>query len=313
MRFRSLVHRTLGDGNIARLRIAAGAVRAIAATYRSKPTRYPIPVSQIAVALRELGVREGDTLHVHSSNDSLRSASAVPAGVADSGPLAYAIGVISALRETIGPQGTLVMPTDGLPRNVFKFARDLQVFNPRTAPSNRGLITEVFRRSPGALRSEHPWYNVTAQGPGAETLIAEAGQAQPYAMDARSPWWKLVERDAKVALLGVDYEVNSLIHLIEYMHPGEFPESVFIERPLRFRVARADGSIAEIDAKMHCNRYRAGDPTWFQRRLQEKYGVFREGVLGGAPLIVFEARRLYESMLVEMREGRTWYDAIYER
>lgn len=313
MRLRSIIHRTLGDVNIVRLQIAMGAARAIAATFRPNPARYPIPTSQITAALRELGVRDGDTLHVHSSNDSLRNALAAPVDVADPGPLTYAIGVIGALREAVGPQGTLVMPTDGLPRNVFKFARDRQVFNPRTAPSNRGLITEVFRRSPGALRSEHPWYNVTAQGPGAETLVADAVGAQPYAMDVRSPWWKLVERDAKVVLLGVDYEVNSLIHLIEYMHPGEFPEPVFIERPLRFRVVRADGSIAEIDTKMHCNRYRPGDPTWFQRRLQEKYGLFRESAIGDAPLIVFEARRLYESMLAELREGRTWYDAIYER
>ncbi|MBI3506490.1 MAG: AAC(3) family N-acetyltransferase [Proteobacteria bacterium] len=313
MSLRSIVRRALGEANVARLRIAAGAAREIAATYRPKPVRYPVPVARIAPALRELGVREGDTLHVHSSNDALRAALPAPEGGVDPGALAYAISVVGALRHAVGPRGTVVMPTDGLPRGVFKFARERKIFDPRKAPSNRGLITEVFRRSSGALRSDHPWYNVTAQGPGAESLIAEAALAQPYAMDARSPWWRLVERDAKVALLGVDYEINSLIHLIEYMHPDEFPEPVFIEKPLRMRFARSDGTVGEIDVKMHCNRYRAGDPTWFQRRLQEKYGLFRETAFGSAPLIVFEARRLYESMLAEMREGRTWYDAIYER
>lgn len=313
MNLKSLVRRALGNDNIKRLRIATEAARSIAATYQSKPVRYPFPVSRIAAALRELGVRDGDTLHVHSSNDSLRSALAAPDGAPDPGQLAYAIGVVDALREAVGPQGTLVMPTDGLPRGIFKFARDRRVFDSRIAPSNRGLITEVFRRSPGARRSEHPWYNVTAQGPAADSLLSEALLAQPYVMGATSPWWKLVERDAKVALLGVDYEVNSLIHLIEYMHPDEFPEPIFIERPLRVRTTLSDGSIVDVEAKVHCNRYRAGDPTWFQRRLQSKYGLFRESTLGNAPLIVFEARRLYEAMLTEMRDGRTWYDAIYER
>ncbi|NJS39886.1 MAG: AAC(3) family N-acetyltransferase [Rhodobacteraceae bacterium] len=50
-------------------------------------------------------------------------------------------------------------------------------FDAKRTPSEMGLLTELFRRAPGAKRSLHPTHSVTALGPLAEQLTATHHQA----------------------------------------------------------------------------------------------------------------------------------------
>ena len=96
--------------------------------------------SDILHGLDELGIRQGEVTYVHSSLKAF--------GHVDGG----ADAVIDALLETVGPEGTVVVPTFTWGRNHAKAVVEFDVAND---PSEVGRITEVFRQRPEAIRNEH--------------------------------------------------------------------------------------------------------------------------------------------------------------
>lgn len=174
--------------------------------------------------LEALGVAPGSTLVVHSSLSAI--------GWVAGGPLA----VVHALLESVGPDGTLVLPAHSgdfsdperwrnppVPASwVETIRRERPAFDPRTAPTYRmGAIAELFRTWPGVLRSHHPLASFAAHGPNAERVTA--GHADE--LGERSPLARLYELDAHVLLLGVGHDRNTSLHLAETRGGIAVPDS----------------------------------------------------------------------------------------
>ncbi|TYP79442.1 aminoglycoside N(3)-acetyltransferase [Paenibacillus methanolicus] len=178
----------------------------------------PLSASSIAEALRMLGVREGDTLIVHSS---LKAFNRFLIG----GAPAVLLGVESAA----GDGGTVVMPAHSgdlsdperwenppVPKewwadiraNMPAFDRDL------TPTFGIGAVAETFRKQAGTLRSGHPQVSFCARGPKAEWYTGE----HPFddGLGERSPLAKLYEDDARILMLGTGHDRNTTLHLAEY-------------------------------------------------------------------------------------------------
>ncbi len=149
-------------------------------------------VADLVCHLRALGVHDGDQLAVHSSMKAL--------GWVEGG----APAVLRALQTTVGPNGTLLMPTMTPPMARFVLTE---------TPSYTGLLTETLRRSPGAVRSRHPTHSATVWGRDAAAIAS--GHPEATALGIGSPFHRLAERGGKVLLLGVDCRRNSLIHVGE--------------------------------------------------------------------------------------------------
>jgi len=133
-------------------------------------------------AFEAVGLPKGGTVLVHSSLSAF--------GYVDGG----AATVIDALREAIGPDGALAMPTlscSWVGRPPFDAA---------TTPSRVGAITEVFRQMPGVLRSRHPSHSVAALGPRAAEIVATHDPERPV-FAPESPWEKLYDLDAWILML----------------------------------------------------------------------------------------------------------------
>ncbi|WP_237574763.1 aminoglycoside N(3)-acetyltransferase [Mycetohabitans sp. B8] len=179
-------------------------------------TPVPRTRSSLARQLAEGGVTAGSTILVHSSLSSL--------GWVAGG----AVAVIQALMDCIGPNGTLVMPTHTahltdpaeweappVPSNWVETLREeMPAYDPATTPTrNMGAVAELFRTWPGARRSLHPTCSFAAIGPRADQIIADHALESP--LGERSPLAKLYDVDASVLLLGVDFDVCTLLHLAE--------------------------------------------------------------------------------------------------
>jgi aminoglycoside 3-N-acetyltransferase len=174
--------------------------------------------------LRELGVREGGVLLVHTSFKAV--------GPVEGGPL----GLINALRKAIGPQGTLVMPT---------MTSGEEVFDPRTTPTvDMGITAETFWRQPGVTRSTHPGGSFAAEGPHAEFICKPQPLSPPHGVD--SPVGRVHELDGQVLLLGVTHSEDTTLHLAEAV--AHVPYSV--SHPTVVAPGRTE-LIAETD---HCCR-----------------------------------------------------------
>ncbi|WP_371672287.1 AAC(3) family N-acetyltransferase [Streptomyces sp. NBC_00289] len=175
----------------------------------------------VAAQLRELGVRPGETLLVHSSLSSL--------GWVCGGPVAVVRGLLDAL----APDGTLVVPTQTgdlsdpalwtsppVPEEWWTTIRTaMPAYDPLVTPSRGvGVVPETVRTWPGALRSAHPQTSFAALGPRAAEIVGE--HAPDCRLGERSPLARLEALGARVLLLGAGYATCTAFHLAEYRIPS---------------------------------------------------------------------------------------------
>ena len=129
----------------------------------------PLTIEQIVDDLCQLGVRRGDHLALVVAFSRL-------------GPVqGGAEGLVDALLETLGPEGTLMVNTftDQFRLSKVRAGRVEHVFDHRSTPGNTGLVPDVVRRHPDAVRSRHPVTSVAAVGRLAVYLTENHGPGAP--------------------------------------------------------------------------------------------------------------------------------------
>lgn len=178
----------------------------------------------ILSALSEVGVCNGQTIMVHTSLSSL--------GFVCGG----AQVIIEALLETVGTEGTIMMPTQSWknldpatgvhweePESWWPLIREnWPAYNKDITPTNTmGAVAEMFRKWPGTLRSDHPARSVAAWGKQAAYLTATHDLSNIFGDG--SPIGKLYELDGLVLLIGVGYDKNTSLHLADVRanYPGK--------------------------------------------------------------------------------------------
>ncbi|SDB30923.1 aminoglycoside 3-N-acetyltransferase [Pseudobutyrivibrio sp. YE44] len=176
----------------------------------------------IKEAFEKLGLKNGDNVMVHTSLSQL----------------GYVCGgaqtVIEALTETVGEDGTIMMPTQswknldpevGVHWTVDESDWDLirenwPAYDKDITPTNTmGAVAEMFRSWPGSIRSDHPARSVAAWGKQAKYLTENHTLSNIFGEG--SPVGKLYELDGYVLLIGVDYDKNTSIHLADVR--AEYP------------------------------------------------------------------------------------------
>ncbi|WP_294375857.1 aminoglycoside N(3)-acetyltransferase [uncultured Clostridium sp.] len=173
---------------------------------------------------KDIGVKEGQSIMVHTS---LKSLGFVCGG---------AQIVIEALIQCVGNEGTIMMPTqswknldpeEGVhweePKEWWQLIRDnWPAYDKDITPTNTmGQVAEMFRRWPGAKRSNHPARSVAAFGKYADYLTKDHDLSNIFGED--SPIDRLYKLDGYVLLIGVGYDKNTSLHLADARaeYPGK--------------------------------------------------------------------------------------------
>ena len=230
---------------------------------------------QLLQQLRDMGIQSTDNLLVHSSMKSLGPVQ----GGADT--------VLDALMEAV-PEGLLILPTHTWQQMGAKYS----FFDPETEPVCVGILPELFRKRRGVVRSLHPTHSVAVYGNGAEEYIkGEENCTTPCPPEGC--WGRLKDINAKILLLGVTHTRNTYIHSIE--ESFNIPER-FTDKPTRFQVKMADGSVKNVDMYRHYNRINPHISEDYDKMKSgyEKAGAAKTVRLGDAECILCEAAKLYE-------------------
>lgn len=149
--------------------------------------------ADLVAQLRGIGLARGMVLLVHCAFSKVSPI--------EDGP----DGLIDALLDVIGPEGTLVMPSlaEG----------DSRPFDPATTSCNKvGVVADAFWRRHGVLRSNGP-LSFAAFGPDADLITQPEADCLAYGHE--SPAGRVLALRGNVLLLGIGHEANATIHLAE--------------------------------------------------------------------------------------------------
>lgn len=225
--------------------------------------------TKLAGQLCALGVEEGGVLLVHTSFRAVRPVEGGPAGL------------IAALKDAIGPRGTLAMPC--------WTGDDSTPFDPAETPASEdlGIVPETFRTLPGTLRSGHP-FAFAAAGPRAAEIVAGPLPLPPHIPE--SPIGRVHDLDGQVLLLGVGHDADTALHLAELMAgvPYGVPKQITV---------RENGRAARVDYLENdhcCERFALAD-CWLRAR-----GLQREGKVGNADARLFRIRDVVALSMAEL-------------
>ena len=176
----------------------------------------PITKEFLIHKFSQLGIKQGDTLLVHASLSSL----------------GYVVGgeeaLFLALREVIGKEGTIVVPSqtveisdpatwqyppvpvewhDVIRSSMPAYSKDLSY------SKGMGAFSQFIGILPNSIRSNHPMYSFTAIGEKAVEIIGEDTFDFPFGEE--SPLARMYSIGTKVLMIGTDFETNTSLHLAE--------------------------------------------------------------------------------------------------
>jgi aminoglycoside 3-N-acetyltransferase len=244
---------------------------------------------EIIQGLRELGIKSGSDILVHSSLASL--------GIVEGGT----DSVIDALLEVIGSAGTLLMPAFGIS----------QPFNIEKTPTGLGIIPETFRRRLGVVRSRNPLSSVVALGRRAEEYVRGHEEADcPFTQG--TPYLRLAQNDGYILLLGVDQDRNTTLHTVEALAEVSYTTNQ------KGQWIDEKGGVQEKEYHRFAGPHR--NFIGVDKMLREA-GICRIGKIGPCIVRLMKSKELIDFLVPKVRknpnlflsESQDYWDGVWQR
>ena len=187
----------------------------------------PVTTKDLEQKFIDLGIKRGDIVLTHVSLSSM--------GYVIGGPES----LYNALKCVVGEEGTIVVPSQTVeisdPVNWHyppvpvewhdSIREDLPPYNKKLSFSkSMGSFSNFIGILPQAIRGEHPMYSFTAIGHRAAEIAPNEGFDFPFG--EQSPLGKMYALNAKILMIGTDFETNTSLHLAE----NRLNREVLIER-----------------------------------------------------------------------------------
>ncbi len=225
---------------------------------------------QLVKELKEMGIKPTDTVKLHISMKAL----GMVIGGADA--------IIDAFKEVVC-DGLLVIPTHTW--DVVPLIK--RVYDVRNSMPCVGVLPMTAAFRPDGVRSLHPSHSVVAFGKDAEEFVkGEELSTSPASPNGISK--KMLDRNAKIVLVGVGQERNTILHGFDEML--DLPRLNSIAREVK--IIGRNGE--EYTTNLHAHAYPISchfpkfEPAFV------KYGAQKNYKFGNTVARVCEAKRLYE-------------------
>ncbi len=254
---------------------------------------------EIIRQIEDLGIVKTDTLLIHSSMKAIGEVE----GGADK--------VLDAFIEYMN-DGLLIFPT----HSWATMNEEHNVFNPMTEPSCVGILSNLFRKRTGVIRSWHPTHSVAALGKEAAEYV-QGDEQWETPCPRNGCLGKLYDRGGKILFIGCELTKNTIIHGVEEWN--QIPQRL-VENYILYKILTSDGRLIERPFRGH--DHSRGDISKNYGKLEEPMlhkGIAKLGKIGDARAIICDARKMVELTTAFLKRNpdlfidqtpvpREWYD-----
>jgi len=275
--------------------LPVGAFVSLRNMYRLVLKKVYRPLSEkafISILTQRIGIEKGSVVFIHSSVDTLNINFSV-------------FRLLEILLETVGPEGTLVFPAWHFTSRAEEYLNKGLVFDVRRSPSALGLLSELARRHPGAVRSIHPINSIVAIGKHAQEIVGEHGSSV-YPADEASPYFKIMKYNGIIAGLGVDTHFLSFVHCPEDVIKHQFPIKTRLDEVFDAKVKSQDGSIVIIKTLVAHPQIKYHDINGFLKRYIQP-SVCSNFTSKGNRFFVARSKELFDAIVELSKEDKTIY------
>ncbi len=258
-----------------------------------------IDIKEVAGPLQEAGVRPGDIIGLHSRVPSLgRIIVDIFKSGGNEAVEQAANDIIEGFLAALDPgRGTLCVPTFSY---CFVGREGTRPYNPKTTPSDVGLLTDVFLRRRDAVRSRQPTHSAAAIGAQAQDLVRGHELRTPLGTD--TPFHRLAKWGGWICYLGTNANTLSLLHVAEALAQVAYV-SVFRYEYCGWKAAalveRPDGGAEEVSLKQV-----PGCSESFHRfdSVADEAGITRRTKIYGSQVVLFKAMDALELAVGKLKE-----------
>jgi len=240
-----------------------------------------LSIKTVVNGLKSLGIKKGDIIMVHSAYSCI---SAMEKG---------AEGLVMALEEVVGDEGTLVMPVFNW--DILHQGSEI-IYDVKNTPSRMGYLTEYFRTRKGTVVTRNLFNPLAVAGSLSEQFL-NCPNHTSWGED--SPFKILYDNNATILMIGVDYNVVTMFHVAEAMFG--VPYRFVYEFPNAFLI---DESGEKRPVKNSTLRRYDGYPTDFNlaEEIIIKNDIVNEIELGDSITRALDAKKLVDCIINELSE-----------
>jgi aminoglycoside 3-N-acetyltransferase len=245
-----------------------------------------------SILVQRFGIKSGSVVFVHSSVVTLNINFSV-------------YRLLEILLEAVGENGTLVFPAWHFTYRAEDYIKKQLVFDVKRSPSVLGLLSELARRYPLAVRSNHPINSIVAIGKDAQEIVGEHGSSI-YPCDESSPYYKIIKYNGIIVGLGVDTNFLSFVHCPEDIMKREFPVKTRLDNIFESKVKKIDGSIEVIKTLAAHPQIKHNDINAFLKNHVNKT-ICNNFTVKGNRFFVAHGKELFDSIVELAKKNITIY------
>lgn len=228
-------------------------------------------LNNLILDLKNMGINNTDTVLIHSSCKKI----------------GYDANDILDTLMDFFKDGLLILPT-----HTWKTINDsTPLYDPKSSPSCVGLLTNLFLKRNGVIRSLHPTHSVAAYGADAKEFLA-GEELNNTPCTPGGVYDKLRMRHAKILLIGVGNERNTFIHSIEEVL--NVPNRLS-DMPMHLKI-KLDDKVIDAYVRKH---YNPNQPHISEDFVKLDKALFNKGAMskhrfGNADTYVLDTNRTFE-------------------
>lgn len=166
--------------------------------YKSKKNKkdnyYKLTLENIETAFKVFNIKKGDSILIHSAMSFIDE---------------DAETIIEYFKNKVGKYGNVLMPTHPL----LTKENGVEVYDITHSKSTVGYLTEMFRKSSGVKRSQHPLSSIAAWGKDQDYFLENnlnMNKPLPHGLD--SSYYKFAQKGGKAILIGANSRRATIMH-----------------------------------------------------------------------------------------------------